>query len=119
MKKLQLLFLFLVLGLSFSYSQTQSKPINQISQKELKDAILIDVRSPEEYNAGHLPSAININWYDTDFKEQVSHIDKNTTIYFYCKVGGRSAQATERLRALGYKNVVNLKGGYDTWAKNQ
>ena len=75
------------------------------------------MRTPEEFNAGHLPSAININWYDSNFAEQFSDIDKTKTIYFYCKLGGRSVKATERLTALGYPNVVNLEGGYDTWVQ--
>ncbi len=119
MKKILLGTFVFMLCVTVAYSQIDSKPITEISQKELKDAILVDVRTPEEFNAGHLPSAININWYDTNFAQQFSGIDKTKIIFFYCKVGGRSAQATERLIALGYKHVVNLEGGYDTWIENQ
>lgn len=119
MKKILLGTFTFILGITVAYSQIQTKPITAISQKELKDVILVDVRTPEEFNAGHLPSAININWYDADFTEQFSKIDKTKTIYFYCKVGGRSIKAADRLHSLGYKNVVNLEGGYDAWVKNQ
>lgn len=117
MKKILLGTFALMLGITVAYSQIQTKPITAISQKELKDVILVDVRTPDEFHAGHLPSAININWYDADFAEQFSKIDKNKTIYFYCKVGGRSIKAADRLLSLGYKHVVNLEGGYDAWAK--
>ncbi len=117
MKKILLGTFIFILCSTFAYSQIQSKPITEISEKELKNVILVDVRTPEEFNTGHLPSAININWYDADFAEQFSKVDKNKTIYFYCKVGGRSIKAADRLHSLGYKHVVNLEGGYDTWSK--
>ena len=117
MKKILLGTFVFMLCVTVACSRIKSKPITKISQKELKDVILVDVRTPEEFNAGHLPSAININWYDSNFAEQFSDIDKTKTIYFYCKLGGRSVKATERLTALGYPNVVNLEGGYDTWVQ--
>ncbi|MEA1785923.1 rhodanese-like domain-containing protein [Arenibacter sp. GZD96] len=110
---------FLFLCLQIGHAQINTKPIKEISQKELNNAIVIDVRTPEEYQQGHLPNAININWYDADFAEQFSAIDKNETIYIYCKVGGRSAKATEKLDALGFSKVINLDGGYDGWSKKQ
>lgn len=111
------LYLVFMFSFTFAYSQIQSKPITEFSQKELNNGILIDVRTPEEFQAGHLPSAININWFDADFAQQVEKIHKDKTIYFYCKAGGRSLKASERLAALGYPHVVNLEGGYDTWSK--
>ena len=84
------------------------------------DIQLVDVRTPEEYSEGHLDRAVNINWYEADFTDQFDKIDKNETIYVYCKAGGRSAMAQEKLNAIGFKKVVNLEGGYDAWkAKNQ
>lgn len=111
--------LFLVLSVHIGHAQINTKPIKEISQKELKNVTVVDVRTPEEFKQGHLPNAININWYDADFAEQFSAIDKNETIYLYCKVGGRSARATQKLDSLGYKNVVNLDGGYDAWSKKE
>lgn len=114
------IFLFLLVSsLQIGHAQINTKPIKDISQKELNNAMVVDVRTPEEFNQGHLPNAININWYDADFAQQFSAIDKNETIYLYCKVGGRSAKATEKLDSLGYRNVVNLSGGYDAWPKKE
>ncbi|NHF58282.1 rhodanese-like domain-containing protein [Flavobacteriaceae bacterium TP-CH-4] len=96
-------------------AQITSKSITEVSQNELENVVLVDVRTPEEFSAGHLDNALNINWYDEDFAEQFEAIDKNETIYVYCKKGGRSAKAQEKLQSMGYQHVVNLEGGYDAY----
>ena len=106
---------FLLLLLNFACAQSSSKPITEVSQNELNNVILVDVRTSEEYEAGHLENAKNINWYDQDFAEQFAGISKDEAIYVYCKKGGRSAKAWQLLDSLGYKKVVNLDGGYDAW----
>lgn len=94
-------------------------PIDQFDQNLLKNAVLIDVRTSGEFAAGHLDNARNINWLDANFADQFQDIDRNKTIYVYCKIGGRSAMAQEKLQAMGYKKVVNLSGGYDVWKEKQ
>ncbi|MCM4168475.1 Thiosulfate sulfurtransferase GlpE [Arenibacter antarcticus] len=91
-------------------------PISQFNQELLdENAVLIDVRTPEEFSAGHLDNSININWLASDFADKFKGIDRDKIIYVYCKVGGRSTKAQEKLQAMGYSKVVNLSGGYDTW----
>lgn len=99
-------------------SQTRSKPISEVSQKELKNGILVDVRTPEEYHAGHLEGARNMNLFMEDFVSVASTLPKEKTLYVYCKMGGRSTRAAEVLDSLGY-DVVNLLGGYDAWSKGR
>ena len=108
------LFLFLLIVSQYGCSQKKEIPITELSQSDIGKGILVDVRTPEEYNAGHLDNALNINWFDEDFAKQFETIDKSKTIYLYCKVGGRSGKASELLESKGYK-VVNLLGGYDAW----
>lgn len=98
-------------------AQSKSKAITEVSQNELNNVILVDVRTPEEYAAGHIDEALNINWFDTDFAKQIQAIEKDETVYVYCKKGGRSAKAAHLLDSLGYKNVVDLEGGYDAYLK--
>lgn len=105
--------LFFLLFVNLGCSQSKSEHIMDFLEKNPKSIVLIDVRTPQEYEAGHLKNAQNINWFDADFVENFSEIDKDKTIYLYCKVGGRSGQAQEKLMSLGYKNVINLEGGYD------
>lgn len=109
--------LFVLLFVNLGCGQSSSKPITEVSQDELQKVVLVDVRTPEEYADGHLDNATNINWFDADFADQFKAIDKDKTIYVYCKLGGRSAKAQEKLRSLGYQHVVNLEGGYDAWKK--
>lgn len=104
-----------LLFLNFSCSQNKTINITEFSQNDIKNALLVDVRTPGEYNDGHIENAININWFDKDFEEQFKAVSKEKTIYLYCKVGGRSGKAQEKLTALGYKKVINLDGGYDAY----
>ena len=93
-------------------------PITEISTAELHNTVLVDVRTPEEYDLGHLDDAININWHDPDFSDQVRALGKGKTIYVYCKKGGRSARAARLLNSLGY-DVVDLQGGYDAYIQDR
>lgn len=113
------LILFSSVIFNFSYAQMSAKPITEVSQNETNSVILVDVRTPEEFKAGHLENAVNINWFDPDFAKQMDEIGKEETIYVYCKKGGRSAKAQQLLDSLGYKKVINLEGGYDAWSASK
>ena len=78
-------------------------------------AIILDVRTPQEYANGHLANATAINFFDTDFKEKASKLDKTKPVYVYCAVGGRSAKASKVLQESGFKTVYNLLGGFNGW----
>tara|TARA_S200000501_G_C20729908_1_gene702333 strand:+ start:178 stop:429 length:252 start_codon:yes stop_codon:yes gene_type:complete len=69
---------------------------------------LIDVRTPQEFELGHIEDSINIEWQNIELIEKTSQ--KNEKIYLYCRSGNRSQKATEILLALGYKDVKNLGG---------
>jgi rhodanese-related sulfurtransferase len=76
---------------------------------------VIDVRTPKEFNAGHIDSAVNMHVYDKDFEQRVDKLEKDKPVYVYCKVGGRSAEAVEILKAKGFTEIVELEGGMDAW----
>lgn len=78
-------------------------------------AIVLDVRTPEEYKNGHLHNANAINFFDTDFKEKVNKLDKTKPIYVYCAAGGRSAKALKVLQESGFKTAYNMLGGFNGW----
>ncbi|MBL7802431.1 MAG: thioredoxin [Saprospiraceae bacterium] len=79
------------------------------------DAQLLDVRTPEEYAKGHLPKALNIDWYEASFAEQAARLDHNKPVFVYCLSGGRSAEAAARLRSAGFSKVYDLDGGILKW----
>ncbi|MFS4416590.1 rhodanese-like domain-containing protein [Maribacter sp. 2307ULW6-5] len=95
------------------------KQMAQVSKAELERAVLVDVRTPEEFAAGHLEGAQNINWHDADFPDRIRDMGKEDTIYVYCRVGGRSAKAQAKLREMGYENVIDLTGGYEAWLQRE
>lgn len=97
---------------------TVNKVVTKSEFKELlkkEDVQLIDVRTPEEYSAGHIGDAKNIDFYATDFKANMSKLDKEKPVLIYCKSGGRSGQTAEMLKELGFKEVYDLEGGYSGW----
>jgi thioredoxin len=76
---------------------------------------LLDVRTPEEYSSEHIGDAKNVNWNGDDFVAKASTYDKSKPIFVYCKLGGRSAQAADKLAELGFKEIYNLDGGIMKW----
>ena len=79
--------------------------------------VVIDVRTPEEYKADHVEGALNIDVKSSDFKNQISKLDKADSYKIYCKSGARSEKAISQMREMGFKNLKNL-GGIDD-AKKQ
>ena len=91
-----------------------------LSQAEaaIRDAdLLIDVREADEYNAAHIPGAINIPRGLLEFKlsNDPQLADPELKLVLYCKNSGRSALATLALQDMGYRNVVSLVGGIEAW----
>ena len=80
----------------------------------LNAEIIIDVRTIDEYNSGHIENSLNIEWQAID--EISESIAKDEKIYLYCRSGNRSGKAKNILINMGYKDVINL-GGINTAAK--
>ena len=86
---------------------------DEVKRKINEGALLVDVRSIQEYNEGHLENAINFSYYDIPAKHNKVLPDKGRTIVVYCQNGGRSKRAYKKLKKLGYENVYNLCGGLE------
>tara|TARA_B100000212_G_C27317043_1_gene508404 strand:- start:33 stop:737 length:705 start_codon:yes stop_codon:yes gene_type:complete len=84
-----------------------------------KSVIIIDVRTPDEFNKGHLKNSLNVNWFDENFDENLNIFSKDLPVMVYCLSGGRSSKANERIKSLGFKNVYELDGGILEWRKNK
>lgn len=85
--------------------------INQAVQecRDTENAILLDVRTAEEYREGHVPGSINIPLDALDgIDKQIT--ERQTPIFVYCHSGGRSAHAKHYLNQMGYQNVTNIGG---------
>lgn len=85
--------------------------------KEDKNAVILDVRTPQEYREGHIPNALNIDIYmGKGFLDEIKKLETTKNYYVYCKSGGRSAQACSLMKQFGYTNAYNLLGGYSRWS---
>ena len=80
--------------------------------------IILDVRTVDEINNGHIENASFIDFYDENFNEKAAWINKDLPVYVYCHAGGRSKKAAEILIDLGQKEVYNITGGFSDWNDN-
>lgn len=99
----------------------ESKPIGIVTTDEMKslgnNIQLVDVRTADEYSAGYIKNAINIDIKSESFMEGTVLLDKSKPVYLYCVKGGRSQKAAETLRDAGFSEVYNYKGGFGEWTK--
>src|SRR5919204_2416656 len=80
--------------------------------------VVIDVRDPDEYRDGHIEAATNISRGFLEFRVATVAADPQAPVVLYCQTGLRSVLAAKALQELGYKNVINLGGGYQKWVQS-
>ena len=114
-------FLMALLLLTGCGAQSQESGYRQVTAEEAialmeKESgyIILDVRTVQEYSEKHIPKAVNIPNESIGTEEIPALPDKNQLILVYCRSGNRSKQASEKLAALGYTNVVEF-GGINSW----
>lgn len=119
--KFHILKIFLVLSVlipSFAYAEIKNADVNQV-EEYIKSGkyIVVDVRKPDEYSAGHIKGASNVDYYDDNFESlfEEKYSDKNQGYIIYCRSGMRSQYSAEILEELGYKNLINMTGGFLAW----
>jgi rhodanese-related sulfurtransferase len=110
-------FLLLLPGV---FGQKKILPVNEFEkQLSQKEAQLLDVRTSEEYSAGHIRNSLHADWLKRDqFVETVQHLEKNQALYVYCGSGVRSSDAAKWMRSNGFRNVFELENGFISWKKN-
>jgi phage shock protein E len=79
------------------------------------DVVVLDVRTPEEFNSGHIPNAINIDIYSDYFNSDIAALDKSKSYAVYCRSGKRSVDASSEMDVIGFKTTYNLTGGIIEW----
>jgi len=122
MKNLLSIVMMMLMFSCTQHSQN-TQAIQLLSVQSYADALestagasIIDVRTPEEYKGGHLKEAVNFNIYDSDFDARIGKLDRKSPVFVYCKAGGRSAEAAERMKKMGFTSIFDLKGGYMAWS---
>lgn len=81
------------------------------------DTVVIDVRTPEEYAAGHIPDAMLIDVSDPEFMTKVAALDKTKKYALYCRSGNRSEHAMDVMHRNGFSYVYHLGGGVGAWQR--
>jgi rhodanese-related sulfurtransferase len=76
------------------------------------------VRTPQEFAAGHLKGAQNIDFYNDDFYTRIDKLDKKITYLIYCRTSNRSGNAVKYMNENGFKNLYQMTDGFSGWALN-
>lgn len=123
-------FIFLILQSNTLYSADYCNNLPQLVYQQIPAAkcdslikanesnpnfVILDVRTPGEYNPQHIEGAINRNYYDADFDSQLANLDKNKTYILHCKSGGRSRNVFSAMQNLGFREVYELQNGINGW----
>ena len=90
------------------------------ANRDRSDFVILDVRTPDEYNAGHIEGAINVeyDYASRSFRGDVGALDKGKTYLVYCLTGIRSKAAAGVMAGLGFEHICNLLGGITAWQAN-
>lgn len=108
------IFIFAELKLLKMSDLSQEEWASQLESDD--NAVILDVRTPEEVEEGYIPGSINIDIYlGQEFLDEVEKLDKSKNYYVYCRSGNRSGQACALMNNIGIENAYNLEGGFMDW----
>ena len=115
-------FLIIISFIVFSCNGQNTKNSKTIDAKSFSEKIattpnpqILDVRTPEEFSSDHIDKAVNVNWLGDNFVAEAEKLDKTKPVFVYCKSGGRSQSAVQKLEELGFTNIYQLQGGILKW----
>lgn len=91
---------------------------NQFLEIQDTDYTLIDVRTTEEYESGHIQNALNFDFYSESFQKDILTLEKNSQIILYCRTQNRSTKTADFLKENGYRDIKVIEGGITSWVKN-
>lgn len=97
-----------------AYKDADVSQFEKLRASEPKPVVL-DVRTPEEFAAGHIPGSILLDFRSPKFGDEIAKLPRDKPYLVHCAVGGRSAKACEKMSQIGFTNLVNLKGGFKAW----
>lgn len=122
MKQIVNLITFFTVFIMYSCGNAQSQVAEKLEAEAFSEkidqtpgAVILDVRTPDEYEKGHIKDAVNFNWNDAGFIKQVAKMDKSGPVFVYCLSGGRSDAAAKSMREQGFKQVYEMNGGILKW----
>lgn len=102
-----------------AHSSVSANRFKAIIDSNTPGTVILDIRTPEEYASGHIKGAVNIDFYQPDFRSKLANLDKALTYLIYCRSGNRTSVAMSLMEKYGFKRVVNLENGIIEWAQNK
>ena len=91
--------------------------VSEFSNKVTEAGVItLDVRTPGEFNEGHIEGALLVDFQSGNFENEIASLDKSKTYAVYCRSGSRSGQAVKIMSDAGFTNIYNLDGGVIDWA---
>lgn len=122
MRRKFILPIFILMLASFSSVSAQKTQLNSPAVKEVlkknKAIVVLDVRTPEEFAAGHLKGARNIDIRQPVSYSKLDQLNPKTTYLVYCRTNHRSGMAVDYMMQKGFKNVYQMMDGFPGWAAN-
>jgi len=126
MKPLLLALLPILALLSPTLRADDAKPAAAVEKKvtpdeaqkliqQKKDLVILDVRTPEEFAAGHIAGAKNLDFHGDDFLQKLKSLDKSKDYLVHCMAGGRSAQAVKKMEQEHFQTIYHMNGGLSAW----
>ncbi len=122
-RSLLLLILALSILVTACSSDTTTQSIELVSPADVAQVIaddpaglvVLDIRTPEEFNEARLADAIMVDFYADDFADQLDTLDKDVPYVMYCRTGNRSSDAVKTMKGLGFVEVYEIDGGIVNW----
>jgi rhodanese-related sulfurtransferase len=87
----------------------------QVIDDDPSGLVVLDIRTPEEFNEVRLADSVNVDFYAADFAEQLDGLDKDDPYVMYCRSGNRSSEAVKTMKELGFVEVYEVDGGIVNW----
>ncbi|MFC7337696.1 rhodanese-like domain-containing protein [Haloferula chungangensis] len=113
----KVLWLWLAMSLAV-FAETKKVEVEEAEKLVTDKAQVLDVRTQEEWDEGHLDGAVRVDFNEKNFGEKVlKTLDPKKPVLIYCNSGGRSGRATEAMDKLGFKVIYDLDGGIKAWKK--
>jgi phage shock protein E len=119
-----LLMLFISVGCNSKppLNEQEKSAIHIVKPTEFKERsinqVIIDIRTPQEFSQGHIEGAININYFDHSFIDQMGKYDKSKPVFLYCRSGNRTSSAAAKVAKLGFGEIYDLQGGIMSWSRD-
>lgn len=112
------IYFLLIVASCASANQEAVEIINaeRLAELQTEGVLVFDIRTPDEYKNGHIPNVIHVNFFDTNFIEQVKELNLSESIVIHCASGGRSAKAAKKLSEAGFIKIYDYSGGFNDWS---